>query len=169
MKILNAQMIDALINVIEKENSIYEDIAKLSKNKTDIIVKGKVAELENIVKIEQSLVLQIGKCEDAREKLVEALSKQLNLDPDKLTISELLKHLNQSQAQKLKNSQDKMAVLLKDLKNLNEMNSKLIKNSLEYIDFSMNLMTSVGVSNNNYGNNGQVGDSKKRNLFDVKL
>lgn len=42
---MNNQLVKGLIDVIEKESKIYEDILEISKNKTDIIVKGKVKEL----------------------------------------------------------------------------------------------------------------------------
>ena len=40
--------------------------------------------------------------------------------------------------------------------------------TLEYIDFSINVLTSTG-STGNYGNSGQSDDPKKKNFFDLKL
>lgn len=166
---MDDQLVNELLDVLEQENRIYESFLKISKSKTNIIVEGKVSELENIVKLEQSLVLQVGRLETVREGLVEKLSAQLNIKPSEITVSELIKHVNKQSAGRLKVYQEKLSTVIGELKNSNDLNSKLIKNSLDFINFSINLVTEVGAANNNYGSSGQAGGSKKRNLFDVKL
>jgi hypothetical protein len=84
-------------------------------------------------------------------------------------VSELIKHVNKQNAVRLKGYQEKLSKTVGELKNSNDLNSKLIKNSLDFINFSISLVTEVGAANNNYGSSGQVGGSKKRSLFDVKL
>lgn len=169
MRVLDTQLIHELIKVLDQETKSYEDILKISKNKTGIIVEGKVVELESLVKVEQSLVLQMSRIETMRENLVDKISAQLNLKSSEVTISELLKHIQGLEADKLKDSQTNMTKVLNDLKHTNEVNSKLIKNSLDFINFSINLITSVDIGTNNYGTGGQANDSKKRNFFDMKL
>ena len=158
-----------LTEVLDQENDIYDTLSKISNNKTNLIVGGKVNELESIVKIEQSLIIKISKLENEREKIVEKLCSLLDKKPEEITISGLASQLGKSESDKLKACQEKMVNNITKLKNTNELNSKLIKNSLEYIDFSINMMTSIDIASNNYGSSGNSGDSKKRNLFDVKL
>lgn len=162
-------LVAKLAEVLNKENEIYETLYKLSNNKTELITAGKVQELENIVKIEQTLVIKIAKFEEEREKVVGELCGVLGMRPEDVTISELAFRLGDGKATLLKECKDKMLNNINKLKNTNDLNSRLIKNSLEYIDFSINMMTSIDTVNNNYGSSGFVGDSKKRNLFDVKL
>lgn len=169
MIFLDTQLIHDLIKVLDQEAKAYDDILKISKNKTNIIVEGKVAELENLVKIEQTLVLQMSRIETMRENLVDKISAQLNIKSKDVTISEILKQLKGEEADKLKACQTNMTKVLSDLKNTNEVNSKLIKNSLDFINFSINLMTSVDIGTNNYGTSGQANDTKKRTFFDMKL
>lgn len=169
MEILEKQIIIELIKVLEEEANIYDDILKISKNKTGIIVEGKVAELESLVKIEQSLVLKMSRVETLRETLVEKIGAELNIKPQDITISEILKHLKGDEGSDLKACQMKMTRALNELKHSNETNSKLIKNSLDFINFSVNLMTSVDIGTNNYGTGGQSNESKKRTFFDMKL
>ena len=165
-----ADSINELINVLDQEAKVYEDILKLSKYKTGIIVEGKVAELENIVRLEQSLVIQIGRFEDKREELVANLYEQLKIDQQNLSLSELINSLNDAEAAKtLRVCQQELTKTIRELKNKNNLNAKLIKNSLEYIDFSINLFASVYTEGDNYGSTGTLGDTKKRTFFDVKL
>lgn len=162
-------LVNELVQVLDQEARVYDDILRISKNKTNIIVQGKVSELESITKLEQSLVLQIGRLEDLREGLTKKLSDALGIKMSEVTVSELVKHIGGEQAGKLKDCQGRITGVVNELKNTNELNSKLIKNSLEYINFSINIFANADMGSNNYGNTGQVNDSKKRNLFDMKL
>ncbi|NLD49162.1 MAG: flagellar protein FlgN [Clostridiaceae bacterium] len=163
------QKINELINLIAEQAGIYDDILKISRDKTDIIVKGKVIDLENITKIEQSLVIKLGKLEAKREDLVKEISKDLDLDPEEMIVSDLVDRLDSKQAEELKRLKDSLALSLKELKDTNELNSKLIKNSLDYIDFSINLYSNISTGENNYGRTGEVNDDKKKSFLDLKL
>jgi flagellar biosynthesis/type III secretory pathway chaperone len=119
--------------------------------------------------LEQSLVIQIGRLEGKREELVAKLYEQLKINQQNLSLSELINNLNDAEAaEMLKVCQQELTKTIRELKNKNELNAKLIKNSLEYIDFSINLFASIHAEDNNYGSTGTVGDTKKRTFFDVK-
>lgn len=166
---METALVRQLASILSQENEVYETLSKISGNKTDLIVGGKVVELENIVKVEQSLLLKISKLENEREKLVEKLSELLGKKPEDITISELVSKVGEGESEQLRACQEKMVKTINNLKNVNELNSRLIKNSLQYIDFSINMMTSIDTVTNSYESTGHSGDSKKRNLFDVKL
>lgn len=163
------EKLNALLDVLNEEANVYEKILQLSRDKTNIVVEGKVAELEKITKAEQTLVAKMGKLEILRESCVGDLAEQLNIKSSELTISELSKHLNEENAKKLIEYKNRMENILTELKKVNEANSKLIKNSLDYIDFSLNILSAASDTNNNYSNNGEVGEGKKKTFMDVKL
>lgn len=160
---------DKLIEILEHEAGIYEDILRLSKNKTQFIVDGKVPELESMVKTEQALIVQMRELEEAREKAVEAISEELSAGPETLTVSQIIGAAEGERADRLKACQEAMKKKLEELRGTNELNSRLLQNSLEYIDFSINLIAAADAVGNNYGDRGQADGSKKKNFFDVKL
>ncbi len=166
---MDTLLVNDLIGILDEEANIYEEVLNISKDKKDIIIAGKVTDLEKLVKVEQTLILKISGLELKREQLVDKLSAQIRADSNEITVSELLKHLEGEQAAALRKRQEKIIDVINELRNTNALNSKLIKNSLDFINFSMNLIASFDVNDNNYGNNGQSNDSKKRNLFDIKL
>jgi len=154
-----------IASFLEQQYKVYEDILRLSKKKTDIIVEGKVAELENIVKLEQALVLQISRIDNQRDQLL------TEMFPDKkdITISEIKELTDNKSAKILEEWQNKLTDVVDRLKHANQLNAKLIKNSLEYIEFSLNLMSNTDVTSNNYGNQGGTSEKTHRNFFDMKL
>jgi len=56
-----------------------------------------------------------------------------------MTISELEKHVDEKQAEKLREYKKHMTSIIEEIKNINEVNSRLIKNSIDFIDFSINI------------------------------
>lgn len=166
---LDTISVKKLIDVLNKESAIYEGILKLSREKTEVIVEGKITELEGITRAEQAMILQLGKLEEEREALVGEYALRLGIKPEDLTVSELEKILPKEQSKELKDCSDKMTGLINNLRDTNGMNSKLIKNSLDYIDFSVNVLSNAGSSGDIYGKSGQSNDAKKRNFFDMKL
>ena len=166
---LDTMSIKNLIDVLNKESSIYEGILKLSKEKTDVIVQGRVSELEGITRAEQTMILQLGKLEEEREALVGEYAAKLGRKPEDVTISELEKILPKEQSKELSECSKRMTGLFDNLRNASVMNSKLIKNSLDYIDFSINVLSNAGSSGDIYGKSGQSNDASKRSFFDMKL
>jgi flagellar biosynthesis/type III secretory pathway chaperone len=162
---LKEDQMNNLISVLEHEYKVYEDILSLSKQKTDIIIEGRVAELDNIVKLEQALVIQISRIDDQREQI---LNEML---PDKkdINMSELKKLANKEEKKRLEDYQTKLTDKINELRHTNQLNAKLIKNSLEYIEFSLNIMSNADVTSNNYGNAGDNSKKPRKNFFDMKL
>lgn len=165
---MKQELIDKLIEILEHEYRVYENIHRISKDKTNIIVEGKVSELDNVVKLEQALVLQISRIDKQREEIISRLSNEVNA-VESLNISEIRKHANMEQNNKLEAYQNKMNSLVNELTHVNQLNSKLIKNSLEFIEFSLNLMSNADVVSNNYGQKGETSQKARKNRFDMKL
>lgn len=160
---------EKLIELLEHESKVYEDILRLSKDKTNIIVKGKVSGLENIVKLEQALVLQVSRIDKQREQLVVEFVHEIRSGENNLSISDLKKYANQEHGRRLEEYQSKMNGLVKELNHVNQLNSKLIKNSLDFIEFTLNIMSNADLTSNNYGNKGDSSKTERKNLFDMKL
>lgn len=165
---MDSSLTDKLLEVLNKESDIYEGILKLSKEKTDAIVAGKISELESITRLEQSIILKLGKLERERESVVEKLAAGLKVKATEITLTNLINMLPEGQAEKFKNYRDGFIEILDKLSEANMLNSKLIRNSLEYIDFSINILAGAGAEGN-YGNSGESGEVLKKNFFDMKL
>lgn len=163
------ELLDQLIDLLETEYNLHEEVLKISQKKTDIIIGGKVSELEGVVKLEQSFVAQESKINIKKEELVSQLSNETSLKEETWNVSELIKLSSPQQREKLKAYQVRMTNLIDQLNQSNQLNAKLIGNSLEFIEFSLNLVSSADVAGNNYGNKGDTLDKEKKNLFDMKL
>ena len=163
--------VNAVIDILKKEHGYYIDMLELSKSKKKIIVEGKVAELDKIVKLEQNMILNIGQLERKREEEVTKLSGTLNLNSAQATITELSKILQPELKKGLEDIQNKLQETFSQLKTINDINGQLIKQSLEYIDYSINLVAGSGMETGSLYEDIGKNKSKqsKKNIFDTKV
>ena len=162
-------ILKSLVNVLKQEAAIYEELLAMSKDKTDVIVKGKIQELEQMVKSEQEYILKLSGFESQREALVDRLSDIKDTKAEELTISAITQMFAGKEAEELLNVQQKLMETIKSLSETNELNEKLIQSSLEYINFTISLMTTAGDDDNSYDTNASIKAPKSKSLLDMKI
>ena len=163
--------VNAIIEILKKEYDYYRDMLELSKSKKRIIVEGKVAELDKIVKLEQNMIVDIGQLERKREEEVVTLCKALGIKSEQVTITELSKVLQPELKNKLEDIREKLRETIEELKSVNDVNGQLIEQSLEYIDYSINLISGVGMETGSLYEDidRRKGKQSKKNIFDTKI
>ncbi|MCQ1528590.1 flagellar protein FlgN [Lutispora saccharofermentans] len=162
--------LDKIILCLENQKNIYEKLLSLSMEKKDAIIEGKVNELDNFIKLEGNLILEIGKLEDERDSTAEALARELGCSRENLTISYICNEVKDSRCDHLKQVAGSIGNTLNQLKEINDLNGELIEQSLEYINFSINLI-SDSMEGQNVIYEGKPEESKDNNvrLFDAKI
>jgi len=144
--------INDLIDVLNGEMLLYKDLLDISSKKTDVIIHGKIQELDNMTKVEGNIICRLSKLEEEREKILSGYD-----DTGEITISELCKMLPEDDAKKLKKIQKEFESLLKALNDRNELNKSLLQQSIEYVNYSIGLISSNLVQDNGiYGDNGSI-------------
>lgn len=151
-----------LVDVLRGEVEIYEVLLGLAIKKTDIIIAGKVKELDEIIQIEKQLIKKIMKLEEQRENILDSI------DADgKMTINDLIESISSKDSQDLKDIKYNLTNILKELEERNKLNAALIEQALEYVNYSIQTISSALESENGiYGNNGNA--KKYTSLIDKK-
>ncbi len=162
--------VNTVTEILNSEHDLYRDMLEISKSKKDVIVKGKVAELDKLVKLEQNMIFDIGQLERKREAEVAKLCATLGMNSSSINISELMKVLRPEQNRKLEAAQDKLRKVLAELKTVNDLNGQLIQQSLEYIDYSINLVAGAGMETGSLYEDLGKNKNKQRdkNIFNAK-
>ncbi|OGO77295.1 MAG: hypothetical protein A2Y23_02670 [Clostridiales bacterium GWB2_37_7] len=161
---------EKIVEILKKEYSYYKDLLELSNKKKSFIIESKLPELDKIVKIEQNMIFDLGQLEKIREQELQKLCTMLQLD-GKTNVTELVKHLPLQLSEQLKVLQKEMSNTITELQNVNNVNGQLIQQSLDYIEYSVNMITSAGPASSLYEDlkpANQGPDNKKR-LFDTKV
>lgn len=140
-----ASLIEDLIHTLDLENSEYEELLKLSKEKTPIIIEGNTEKLSEIVALEQVHTDRLAALEKKRLEVVCDIATVLNKDVDTLTVKHIV-HLLKGQEKEqsaLAGVHDKLKLTLNDMVVVNEINKQLIEESLELVDFNINYINGL--------------------------
>ncbi len=163
------KLLTDILGSLEQEKEIYKELIDLSTRKTDIILKKKVDVLDKLVDLEQELIEHIRKLELNRQKQIEELAKVKDVEPNTITLSMLMEWSEGDIKLKFENLQEEFTRIIDRQNHLNEINAKLIRTNLEYIDFALSLITGEGASGSIYEKEGKVSKGgQSRNLFDTK-
>jgi flagellar biosynthesis/type III secretory pathway chaperone len=169
MKPMIVRQAEKIIEILSKEHSYYKDLLELSNKKKSVVIEGKVSELDKIVRVEQNMIFDLGQLEKIREQELQKLCTALQLE-GRTNVVELIKHLPTHLSEQLKTLQKELGTTITDLQNANNINGELIQQSLDYIEYSVNMITSVGPVNSLYENikGTNKGTENKKRLFDTK-
>ena len=164
-----SKSIEQLVLALTKEHEMYRDYLEIANKKKELIISGQVKELESITNIEQSMIVNMGKIDHIRNSIIGNFLTEQELESVG-SLSELAEHLPQKDQTRVLDLRNKMEKVINEIKYVNELNGSLIKQSLDYIDFNMNLMLSLETKGSTYGNNADQRDLKERNnVLDVKI
>ena len=168
-----ASLIDTLIDTLFKENEEYETLLELSIEKTGVIVRADNDGLNAIVMKEQKIIERINALEKQRTEVTNDIGVVLGRAPEDLTLPRLIELLaNQArECELLKQVRDKLSDTLGRMVQVNESNKALLNESMEMLQFEMNILQSMkqapataNYSGNTYADNSYGGATS----FDTK-
>lgn len=169
-----AGLIDELVKTMSQENDIYRELIPIAEEKTRVIIKNDLDALQKITEQEQLTIEKINALEKKREEVVINIGTVLSRDPKELNMKALIKIMGKQPAEQkeLSRIHDELDGNLRRLVTINDRNKELINQSLEMIEFNMNLIQSTRMAPgvNNYTRS--AGESSIRQagtgMFDAK-
>lgn len=164
-------MPDQLLATLTELAQTQQELLQCSLRKRDALVNRNIDELAKIIKEEATTVRKMGKLEEERHHQVEDYLKRLGVTADEITLQQLIQILpNQETKAKLQKQADELITTTNELKKLNELNTKLIEDSLAFVEQSIDLITNTEDQQITYGKPNQKGDQKQGsyNFFDKK-
>ena len=136
-----ASLIEQLTEILEEQATHYELLLGLSREKTEAIIQNDLPELNKITGLENMLISQNQKLEKTRIFVTADIAAVMNMDRDSLTLTGLLERLHDMPVKpRLADVTARVREAVSGLKESNEHNKVLINSSLDYIDFSMNVI-----------------------------
>lgn len=131
-----------LISILEQEDSLYEDLLKLSMSKTPVLISGDLETLSRITEDEQEIVNKVNALDKKREEGMKDIANVLGKDVKTLKLTDLIEILRSRPAEqnRLAAIYDKLSDTIGQMKRTNEQNRELIESSLEMVQFDMNVL-----------------------------
>ena len=134
-------LIEEFITTLEEEQQNYEELLILATEKANVIKNNDIEILQKLTSAETAILGKNQRLENKREGIVKNIGIVLNYDPAELTITKIAEIIeNQAECGALIAVRDKLKITLEGLKQKNELNRGLIQSSLDYIEFSVNML-----------------------------
>ena len=152
---------EELMETLKKELEILYVLKELTYEKTNIIINNEVEKLEEINNKEEELVNRMTTVEEQRLKLMDSWGIDVNT-----SISEIIEKIPEGK-EELTEIGEELVKSLVDIQEKNQINSGLINDNLEWLDFNMNLILNTQASTT-YGKENKK-TAANNNLFDRKV
>ena len=137
-----ASLVETLVDVLDKEGSLYEKLLGLSSQKTTIIIKGDLKALAEITDEEQCIIGDIQAAEKQRVTAMTDIANVLNMDVNSLKLTDLIQVLEKRPADQrnLAVQRDRLVAVADNVRRVNGQNQELLKSSIEMVQFEMNII-----------------------------
>lgn len=133
---------DKIIKTLDNLDKMHKSLLDLASKKTQIIVDGDMEALDKMIKNEQAHVAAVEQLEKQRQKMVtDYLAAKGLASADKPTVSDLIAATTDEQEkQQLVQLRQSIIETIENLKKKNIMNQKLVYQSLQFVNMSLDLM-----------------------------
>lgn len=137
-----ASLVETLVDVLDREGSLYEKLLGLSSRKTTIIIKGDLKALAEITDEEQCIIGDIQSAEKQRVTAMTDIANVLNMDVNSLKLTDLIQVLEKRPADQrnLAVQRDRLVAVADNVRRVNGQNQELLKSSIEMVQFEMNII-----------------------------
>lgn len=156
-----------LLTTIDELIGLHKEMLQNSIMKTETLKAGQIEGLQKVLMKEQKLVLFLEKAEQSRLIQTERWFAENHKQTEEKTVTNMLAILEAGPEQE--KLAEKIMMLTNEITNLKkqeQLNQSLLQQSLQFIQFSLNMVNPT-IENFNYGTNNNT-ITHKKSIFDSK-
>jgi flagellar biosynthesis/type III secretory pathway chaperone len=131
------KLLPAFTDTTARINQILDTLVQVGQAKQQLIISGRVQELDKLIQKEGITVSNLEKLEGARFKLQEEIASRWRIAPEKINVAVILEKLQEEHYDSygtFKDEIERLSYNLDRLRVINSNNNDLINQSLNYID-----------------------------------
>lgn len=167
-----AGIIYDLVDVLEKQKECYEGLLTLATYKAEAVTQKELEFLTQVVEREEEFIGRGNLLDKKREGIIKDIAIVTSMDYKTMTVTKLVEKLGSEidVTEKLLELRADILNLIDQLKRQNELNSTLLRQSLEFVDFTVNAIQSTQIiaPNANYSRPGEKKSLETKSFFDTK-
>ncbi|MFY0741555.1 flagellar protein FlgN [Solibacillus silvestris] len=134
--------IATIVVTLEKLEKMHKSLLELALAKTEYIKQGDMEQLDQLIKNEQAHVAAINTLEQQRQAMVTDYLRAKGIAlTDTPSVADVITAADNSEStEKLVSVRERLIALLNQLKMQNDLNQKLVMNSLQFINITLDAM-----------------------------
>lgn len=167
-----AGIIYELIDILNYQKECFDGLYTLAQYKEQAIIQKDLELITEIVKKEEEFIGRVNNLDKKREGLLKDIAIVIRISPKDIRLSDIIDKIGKDNeaAQKLSLLRQELIDKTEKLKKQNEINSMLINQSLEFVNFTINALEGLrgNVQAGGYGKPGENISVESRSFFDKK-
>jgi hypothetical protein len=165
------QAVFKLENIMNLEREIYQEIYNIEEIKSEAIMKKSGKVIEELSTAQEKLLGKIESLENERIILMESYKRahKLNAPHGEITLQDIIDSSNSKTAFSLKETGIELKKILLKVKSIQDLNSRLIKDNMEFYDILISGLKNSSTLRSGYGSDGkEQGRVFNPVLFNIK-
>jgi flagellar biosynthesis/type III secretory pathway chaperone len=162
------QYADQFIGTLNRYIDTYQQLVTLAKAKTQILVAGDIKGLDSLLMQETELLLAAKKLESQKNKLVQTWGQDEKWTSDDITLEFIIIQLSPAYKAEVEKSTVQLKSLIQELQGINKTNGELIEQALQFVNYTLEVMTSANTGGATYGSDGHMGGKQAFKVLDQK-
>lgn len=154
-----------LVEIVQKEVETFQALLDTMAREQQALVSQDVEAIEATVQAQRELAEQAGALERARTRIVNDLSHELGETGDDLTLKHLIERIQGPQSDRLSEMRETLIAIHERIQTANRHNALLIKQSMKYVDKSLQILTGEGPETGVYAQSGKVSKPNARGVL----
>ncbi|MFC3886527.1 flagellar protein FlgN [Bacillus songklensis] len=131
---------EKLREILTKQLTVHKSLLAIAERKTDIIKKGDLQSLNEILKHEQAHIALISQLERERNEETVKLLSGHPIQGEQPTLSDVIEAVHSTEKEPLRSLQTELVACIQSLKERNELNQQLIYQSMQFVNLTMDLI-----------------------------
>lgn len=150
-------VIQKLEEVIRLESDIYNGIFIIEENKSEAIINRAGKAIEELSSSQEKLLGKIESLEKKRTDLMDQYRKfaLLRHDGEEITLLDIIDSLDGNSSSALQKSGIELKKILRKLKSIQDINTKLLKDNMEFFDLLLSGLRNSSTLKSGYGSDGR--------------
>lgn len=154
-------LLSELIAILDEEIELHKELLSFLHKDRELLVDLCVEEIFENNKKKETCTLKIKMLEESRSLLVDRLSQHYVIPSRELTLSKIVSLVENPYRSILDAARSTLTSLIKSIKEVNQGNSLIIKDSLYYFKRSLDFLHCASSASPTYVDNGKIKDSKR--------
>ncbi len=150
----SGSLLEKLGDHLKAEKTVHSQLLLLAEKKREHIVGGNITSLSDVIKQEQAVAEQGAQLSHIRSRLISALARHLEEDPNTLQLAHILERAPEPLRSELNDIQLDLRDVLTRLREVNDRNMILIRQSLSFVREILDVIGG-NAARDGYGHNGE--------------
>ncbi len=151
-------LLPELITILNKEIELHKQLLSLLQKDKHYLIDLSTEKIFENIKKKETCTLKIKMLEETRSSLIDRLSRHCAIPSQEITLSKIVSLAKEPYRSDLAASRSTLTALIKSIKEINQVNHFIVKDSLYYFERSLDFLNNASAASPTYVHSGKIKD-----------